>query len=99
MSLEGHLTHAPQLRKGVIGSSRDQLSVRSLLVAGVQKPAQKATLAGLFDDFEHLLDDLVGEGEQCLRHSEVERLGGLHVDCELKLDRLLHGQVRGFGTL
>ena len=57
------------------------------------------SLAGLFDDFEHLLDDLVGEGEQCLRHSEVERLGGLQVDCELKLDRLLHGQVRGFGTL
>src|SRR5204863_6091452 len=40
-----------------------------------------------------LFDHLVGAGEQRLRHGEAERLGGLHIDDELELGRLLDGQV------
>ena len=34
-------------------------------------------------------DDLVGALEQRLRHCQAERVGGHHVDDQLKLDRLL----------
>ena len=38
-------------------------------------------------------DDLVGAGEQCSRNGQSDRLGGLQIDNELKLGRLLDGQV------
>ena len=39
------------------------------------------------------LDDLIGAGEQRLRHGEAERLGGLEVDHELEFDRPLYGEI------
>src|SRR5947208_2060817 len=43
------------------------------------------------------LDHLVGALQQRLRHGEAKRLGGLQVDDQLELDRLLHRQVGGLG--
>src|SRR5205823_7276669 len=39
------------------------------------------------------LDDLVGAGEERLRHGQAQRLGGLQVDDQLELGRLLYRQV------
>src|SRR5262245_27103749 len=40
-----------------------------------------------------LFDHLVGAGEQRLRHSKVERLGGFQIDNQLELCWQLNGQV------
>jgi hypothetical protein len=42
-----------------------------------------------------LFDDLVGAGEQRLRHGEAERLRGLHIDDQLELGRLLEWKLGG----
>jgi hypothetical protein len=39
------------------------------------------------------LDHLVGEGEDRLRHGQVERLGGLEIDDQLESGRLLDRQI------
>ena len=40
-----------------------------------------------------LFDHLVGGRQDRGRHREAERLGGLQVDNQFKLDWLLHGQI------
>src|SRR5665213_1616556 len=40
-----------------------------------------------------LFDDLVGAGEDRLRHGEAERLGGFKIDDQLELGRLLDRQI------
>src|SRR5262249_12930785 len=46
-----------------------------------------------------LLDHLICQEEQRWGYCDPERLGGLHVDDELELHRLLHRQVGGLGSL
>jgi hypothetical protein len=45
------------------------------------------------------LNDLVSGGQQRFRDGEAERLGGLEVDDEFELCRLLDRQVGRFGAL
>ena len=45
-----------------------------------------------------LFDHLVGAGEQRRWDVEAERLGGLEVDHQLELGRLLHWKIGGLGT-
>ena len=45
-----------------------------------------------------LLDDLVGAGEQRLRHGEPERLGSFQIDDQRKFGRLLNRKVGRTGT-
>src|SRR5271165_3289081 len=44
-------------------------------------------------------DDLVGAGEDRLRHGQAERLGGLQIDDQLEGGRLLDRQIGGLGAL
>src|SRR5215208_1376279 len=44
-------------------------------------------------------DDLVGAGEQRLRHGEAERVSGLQVDHQFELGRLLDRQIGRLGAL
>jgi hypothetical protein len=46
-----------------------------------------------------LLDHLIGQEEQRWRHRDPQYLGGLQVNDQLELRRLLHRQVGGLGTL
>src|SRR5262249_41520304 len=46
-----------------------------------------------------LLDHLVGESEQLIRHAQAERLGGLEINHQLELGRLHDWQVRRLGVL
>jgi hypothetical protein len=47
---------------------------------------------------EVLFDDLVGAAEEREWNGQAQRLGGLEVDNQLYLCRLLHGQIAGFIT-
>src|SRR5450432_1335437 len=46
-----------------------------------------------------LFDDLVGPSEQCRRHGEAHRLGGLEIDDQLILGRRLHRKIGGLLAL
>jgi hypothetical protein len=51
------------------------------------------------DSPRHLLDHLIGAGEDQLWHSEAKRLGGLEIDDQLECCWLLYGQIGGLGAL
>jgi hypothetical protein len=44
------------------------------------------------------LDDLVGAGEDRWRNGEAERLGGVEIDDQLEVGRLLDRQIGGLGA-
>src|SRR3989442_15540208 len=55
-------------------------------------PARKETCAG------SSLDDLVGPDQQRLGNRQAERPGGLEVDDQLELGRLLDGEIGRLGA-
>src|ERR1700751_5234889 len=46
----------------------------------------------------HSFDHLVGDGQHARRNGQTKRPGGLEVDDELELGRLLHRQIGRLGT-
>jgi hypothetical protein len=46
-----------------------------------------------------LFDDLVGAGEDRWRHGQPERFGGLEIDDQLEVGRLVDGQIGGLGAV
>jgi len=44
-----------------------------------------------------IFDDLVGAREDRWRHGQPERLGGLEIDHQFEMSRLLERQIGGFG--
>jgi hypothetical protein len=46
-----------------------------------------------------LLDEFVRSHQERLGNGQAERLGGLHVDDQLELGGLLHGEIGGLGPL
>src|SRR4029453_13802774 len=68
-------------------------------VEGEKVPLADPAPAGRFRWGIALFDDLVGAGEQRLRHGEPERLGCLEVDRQLKLGGRLGRKVGRAGTL
>src|SRR5438874_7535106 len=67
------------------GKMRRERSSRSRQSDGKVRPKWVIPIA--------LLDDLVGAGEEGLRHGEAERLGGLEVDNQLEFGLLLDRQI------
>src|SRR5262245_31931778 len=59
----------------------------------------KGKLTGQRSKMVFLFDHLVGASEQRWWYGEPKRLGGLQIDHQLVLGRLLHGKVRGLVAL
>src|SRR5262245_50896255 len=66
-------------------------------LVGIAPRAKRSTLAPW--QTPRLLDHLTGLQHHRLRHREAERFGGLGVEHELELRRLLDRQLGGLGTL
>jgi hypothetical protein len=71
----------------------------SLLCSARERRGEKAEGASDERSPVHLLDNFVGPHQHRLRDRQSERLGRLHVDYEVKLHRLLDGEVSRLDAL
>jgi hypothetical protein len=65
--------HFPRFRALALFGRRPPERAVGIVIAGVRKPAQQETLG-------HLIDHLVGSGEQLVGHCEAEHPRDLSVD-------------------
>src|SRR4030095_1293370 len=83
---------------------QESSQVRSAWIArtydGIEHPANPSAARRSWPRWSStLFDDLVGPQQQRLRNREAECLGGLEVDDQLELRRLLDGEIGGPHTL
>src|SRR5262245_44845913 len=82
-----------RLSRCPLRSESDRVAAcRKLTRCAITSCEQMQQIAPLFDDF-------VGSREQCSRHFEAERFGGLDVNHQLEFCRLLDRQICGLLTL
>src|SRR4030095_4908034 len=74
------------------------MNLRRSIIA-FSSPSSRWTLRRQDAIPQSLLDHLIRPRQQRGRDGEAEGLGGLEVDHEFKLGRLLHRQITGFGPL
>src|SRR5262249_51604361 len=95
-SANGHVRFTPNSDR----ESRHPQTVMSALPPKADMCSAQADVRfGPIADIAHLFDHLVGDVQQTKWHSEPKRFGGLEVDDQIELRRLLDRQVGRFFAL
>src|SRR5262245_24628400 len=81
---------APQAKRGTASSAAAPATRR--------RKFRRGSFISILPSLVPLFDYLIGDGQHAWRNGQTKRPGGLEVDDELELGRLLHRQIGRLGT-